>query len=390
MSLAVCTAGLCGNETTRGAFVHALYSFSLLGTGRLLEHHHVCCVQALLRLDVEATVADLVLIDGSSKSLVFDSADDCLCFAQDFYRHKTSSSKRPRTPRGNLPQNKTQDNTDGKPAFSIFAVEDEEDEKRLKKYRLMLKMQTPPEAVRHVPSQRFFFSSSSHLSGIDRWESSSSIGDVVYKKEGTEEKENDVILTPAGLSLEKHLESLSGMNNDNDGKSSSSSVKTTYSDEYHRSSSSSAVSSSSSLSPILPVEDLPFATLGELESYVTAIESVASLSITHAYTQQYLFPLVESCSNLRSQAGARLAERILAHCLECVEQYRHTIDDADNHNDEEYIVEWRDAPHPTKDMYTMVTDSWGRCGTTGGYGARRAKLILDLMIDEYEREKKIG
>uniref|UniRef100_A0A7S1YQ98 Uncharacterized protein n=1 Tax=Ditylum brightwellii TaxID=49249 RepID=A0A7S1YQ98_9STRA len=251
----------------------------------------------------------------------------------------------------------------------------------------MLKMQTPPKAVRHVPSQRFFFSSSSHLSGIDRWESSSSIGDVVYKKEGTEEKENDVILTPAGLSLEKHLESLSGMNNDNDGKSSSSSVKTTYSDEYHRSSSSSAVSSSSSLPPILPVEDLPFATLGELESYVTAIESVASLSITHAYTQQYLFPLVESCSNLRSQAGARLAERILACCLECVEQYRHMIDDTDNHDDEEYIVEWRDASHPTKDMYTMVTDSWGRCGTTGGYGARRAKLILDLMIDEYEREK---
>eukprot|EP00957_Ditylum_brightwellii_P007870 595915-Ditylum_brightwellii.AAC.1 len=48
-----------------------------------------------LTLDVEATVADLALIDGSSKSLVFDSADDCLCFAQDFYRHKTSSSKRP-------------------------------------------------------------------------------------------------------------------------------------------------------------------------------------------------------------------------------------------------------------------------------------------------------
>jgi len=33
MSLAVCTAGLCGNETTGGAFVHAIYSFSLLGTG---------------------------------------------------------------------------------------------------------------------------------------------------------------------------------------------------------------------------------------------------------------------------------------------------------------------------------------------------------------------
>mmetsp|Transcript_25885 Transcript_25885/g.32974 ORF Transcript_25885/g.32974 Transcript_25885/m.32974 type:complete len:94 (+) Transcript_25885:48-329(+) len=50
MSPVVCTAGLCGNETVRGAFVHALYSFSLLGTGRLLEHRHVRCVQALLCL----------------------------------------------------------------------------------------------------------------------------------------------------------------------------------------------------------------------------------------------------------------------------------------------------------------------------------------------------
>eukprot|EP00957_Ditylum_brightwellii_P154567 11763768-Ditylum_brightwellii.AAC.1 len=33
MSLAVCTVGLCGNEMARGAFVHTLYSFSLLGTG---------------------------------------------------------------------------------------------------------------------------------------------------------------------------------------------------------------------------------------------------------------------------------------------------------------------------------------------------------------------
>eukprot|EP00957_Ditylum_brightwellii_P005007 381860-Ditylum_brightwellii.AAC.1 len=129
MSLAFCTAGFYGNETVRGAFVHPLYSFSLLETGRLLEHHHICCMQALLRLDVEATVADLALIDGSSKSLIFDSADNCLFFAQDFYCHKTLSSKRPCTPRGNLPQKKTQDNTDGKPAFSIFAVKDEEDEK---------------------------------------------------------------------------------------------------------------------------------------------------------------------------------------------------------------------------------------------------------------------
>mmetsp|Transcript_26007 Transcript_26007/g.47138 ORF Transcript_26007/g.47138 Transcript_26007/m.47138 type:complete len:2256 (-) Transcript_26007:305-7072(-) len=48
--LAICTAGLCGNETARDAFVHGLLSFSLLGTGRLMEYRHIRCVQALLKL----------------------------------------------------------------------------------------------------------------------------------------------------------------------------------------------------------------------------------------------------------------------------------------------------------------------------------------------------
>lgn len=48
--LAICTAGLCENETARSAFVHALLNFSLLGTGRLIEHRHVRCVQILLAL----------------------------------------------------------------------------------------------------------------------------------------------------------------------------------------------------------------------------------------------------------------------------------------------------------------------------------------------------
>ena len=51
--LAICTAGLCGNDTARGAFVHALANFSLLGSGKLMEHRHVRCVQALLRLGQE-------------------------------------------------------------------------------------------------------------------------------------------------------------------------------------------------------------------------------------------------------------------------------------------------------------------------------------------------
>jgi brefeldin A-inhibited guanine nucleotide-exchange protein len=49
-TLAIRIAALCGNDTARSAYVHALSNFSLLGTGRLLEHRHVRCVQMLLEL----------------------------------------------------------------------------------------------------------------------------------------------------------------------------------------------------------------------------------------------------------------------------------------------------------------------------------------------------
>jgi len=49
-ALAICIAALCGNDTARSAYVHALSNFSLLGTGRLLEHRHIRCVQTLLEL----------------------------------------------------------------------------------------------------------------------------------------------------------------------------------------------------------------------------------------------------------------------------------------------------------------------------------------------------
>jgi len=48
--LAICTAGLCGNETARSAFVQALYNFTRLGTSRLLGSRNLRCVQATLRL----------------------------------------------------------------------------------------------------------------------------------------------------------------------------------------------------------------------------------------------------------------------------------------------------------------------------------------------------
>ncbi len=48
--LAIRISALCGNDTARSAYVHALSNFSLLGTGRLLEHRHIRCVQTLLEV----------------------------------------------------------------------------------------------------------------------------------------------------------------------------------------------------------------------------------------------------------------------------------------------------------------------------------------------------
>jgi len=48
--LAICIAGLCGNDTARDAFVRALYNFTLLGSSHLLANRHIDCVRALLRL----------------------------------------------------------------------------------------------------------------------------------------------------------------------------------------------------------------------------------------------------------------------------------------------------------------------------------------------------
>ena len=47
---AICTAGLCGNEVARDAFMHALSRFSQLGTGALLEPRNIRCIQTMLAL----------------------------------------------------------------------------------------------------------------------------------------------------------------------------------------------------------------------------------------------------------------------------------------------------------------------------------------------------
>ena len=47
---AICTAGLCGNDTARDAYMLGLSRFSQLGTGVLLEPRHIRCIQTMLGL----------------------------------------------------------------------------------------------------------------------------------------------------------------------------------------------------------------------------------------------------------------------------------------------------------------------------------------------------
>jgi len=47
---AICTAGLCGNDTAMGAYMLALSRFSQLGTGAILEPRHLRCIQTILGL----------------------------------------------------------------------------------------------------------------------------------------------------------------------------------------------------------------------------------------------------------------------------------------------------------------------------------------------------
>ena len=47
---AICTAGLCGNNTARDAYMLGLSRFSQLGTGVLLEPRHIRCIQTMLSL----------------------------------------------------------------------------------------------------------------------------------------------------------------------------------------------------------------------------------------------------------------------------------------------------------------------------------------------------
>eukprot|EP00934_Nitzschia_sp_Nitz4_P004877 Nitzschia sp. Nitz4//scaffold63_size106090//21899//28360//NITZ4_004382-RA/size106090-processed-gene-0.139-mRNA-1//-1//CDS//3329555951//4867//frame0 len=77
---AICTAGLCGNNVARDAYMLALVRFSQLGTGTLLEPRHVRCVQTMLEL----ARSDGELL-GSSWEHVFKALSEINRFHQLFH-----------------------------------------------------------------------------------------------------------------------------------------------------------------------------------------------------------------------------------------------------------------------------------------------------------------
>jgi hypothetical protein len=77
---AICTAGLCGNDTARDAYMLALSRFTQLGTGCLLEARHVRCIQTMLSLAKD----DGELL-GSSWSHIFRALSEINRFHQLFH-----------------------------------------------------------------------------------------------------------------------------------------------------------------------------------------------------------------------------------------------------------------------------------------------------------------
>jgi hypothetical protein len=82
-------------------------------------------------------------------------------------------------------------------------------------------------------------------------------------------------------------------------------------------------------------------------------------------------------SRLASFQGAVLTERLLAKCLNLVgTQERTTIED------------YETLPYPSAEMYNMAILAWTRARTNDGSGAERATQLLEVMSEEYRRERE--
>ena len=113
----------------------------------------------------------------------------------------------------------------------------------------------------------------------------------------------------------------------------------------------------------------------ELENLVSKIEKCFRL--TSVDVESWVHPLMLATSNLKSFDGAVLSERLLAKCLDLVgTQERRTIDDYD------------ELPYPSAEMYNMAISAWISARTKDCSGAERATQLLEVMSDEYRRERE--
>ena len=108
-----------------------------------------------------------------------------------------------------------------------------------------------------------------------------------------------------------------------------------------------------------------------LERFVEEIESISPLRSVHL---EWIHPLMSATSNLSSEQGAKLTERLLDACLAHITEGR----------SREALA--KVLPYPRQEMYNMAITAWTKAITTNGYGAKRATKVLETMVEEYKLE----
>lgn len=170
----------------------------------------------------------------------------------------------------------------------------------------------------------------------------------------------------------------------------------------------------------------PSTTLEALEFRVNDLECLTETRRLSKHDLQHeIWPLLADCAashSLRYQirpvderiAKAQLSNRLLELCLREVEGYRAHLwewmknadeninKNTDDGNDNKFspTTFWKDAPHPTKEMYNLVISSWKNVVETCSVSpikpldaielmenaARQASSLLAVMEDEYSSD----
>ena len=83
-----------------------------------------------------------------------------------------------------------------------------------------------------------------------------------------------------------------------------------------------------------------------------------------------LYDLIDACAKRRNRNAARIAERVLGHCI-----YLSSVaDESSGHSQEAAQL-----PPPAADAFNFTMLAWADAGTRSGYGAKRAEEIMKLM-----------